>query len=99
VPIDLIVYYDANGDGQPGAGEGITGVSAQAYEVATGELLAQGYTDNQGQLSFTVSSQGAVRLAIPFLGFSHLIAVDGDVEEEATVQVRVPPHTIPGESS
>jgi hypothetical protein len=99
VPIDLIVYYDANGDNQPGAGEGITGVSAQAYEVATGELLAQGYTDNQGQLSLTVSSQGAVRLAIPFLGFSHLIAANGEVEEEARVQVRVPPHTIPGESS
>jgi len=98
VPIDLIVYYDANGDSQPGAGEGITGVSAQAYEVATGELLAQGYTDNQGQLSLTVSSQGAVRLAIPFLGFNHLIAADGDIEEEATVQVRVPAHTLTGES-
>jgi len=91
VPIDLAVYYDANGDGQPGAGEGITGVSAQAYDVATNELLAQGFTDNQGRLSFTVSSQGPVRLKIPFLGFSHLIPASSETQGEATVQVRVPP--------
>ena len=98
VPISLLVYYDANGDGQPGAGEGIAGVSAQAYEVATHELLAQGYTDNQGQLSLTVSAQGAVRAAIPFLGFSHLIPAGGDVAQGASVQVRVPPQSTSGGS-
>jgi len=98
VPISLIVYYDANGDGQPGAGEGITGVSARAYEVATNELLAQGFTDNQGRLSFTVSAQGAIRVSIPFLGFSHLIPAGDDTEEPAMVQVRVPPRCPPGGS-
>lgn len=96
VPVSLLVYYDANGDGQAGAGEGITGISAQAYDVATNELLAQGFTDAQGRLSFTVSTQGPVRLAIPFLGFSHLIPASADTEEEASVQVRVPPHSAPG---
>lgn len=96
VPISLLVYYDANGDGQAGAGEGITGLSAQAYEVATDELLAQGYTDAQGMLSFTVSAQGPVRLTVPFLGFSHLITYDADAQEEASIQVRVPPHSLPG---
>ncbi len=91
VPIDLLVYYDANGDGQPGAGEGIAGISAQAYEVATNELLAQDFTDEQGSLAFTVSAQGPVRISIPFLGFSHLVT-----GAEASVQVRVPPHSRPG---
>jgi hypothetical protein len=92
LPIDLLVYYDANDDGQPGAGEGITGIRAQAYEVTTNELLAQGFTDSDGQLSFSVSSQGSVRLAIPFLGFSHLIPGRTDSQERASVRVRVPPN-------
>jgi hypothetical protein len=86
VPISLVVYYDANSDRQPGAGEGIAGISAQAYELASDELLARGFTDEQGSLEFTVSAQGPVRLSVPFLGYSH--SVGG---AEASIQVRVPP--------
>jgi hypothetical protein len=88
LPISLFVYYDANGDGQRGAGEGIAGISARAYEVATNELLAQDYTDAQGSLTFSVSAQGPVRLSVPFLGLSHLV-----VGEEAKLQIRVPPQS------
>jgi hypothetical protein len=91
VPIRLFVYYDGNGDGQLGAGEGIAGISAQAYEVMSNELLAQGFTDEQGSLEFTVSAQGPVRISIPFLGFSYLVT-----GAEASIQVRVPPHSLPG---
>ncbi|MGD8243784.1 MAG: hypothetical protein PVI63_01160, partial [Anaerolineae bacterium] len=91
LPIRLIVYYDGNGDGQPGAGEGIAGISAQAHEVMSNELLAQDFTDTQGSLEFTVSAQGPVRISIPFLGFSHLAT-----GAEASVQVRVPPQSPPG---
>jgi hypothetical protein len=91
VPIRLFVYYDGNGDGQLGAGEGIAGISAQAYEVMSNELLAQGFTDEQGSLEFTVSAQGPVRISIPFLGFSYLVT-----SAEASIQVRVPPHSLPG---
>jgi hypothetical protein len=91
VPIRLLVYYDGNGDGQPGAGEGIAGISAQAFEVASNELLAQDFTDEQGNLEFTVSAQGPVRISIPFLGFSHLVT-----GAQANIQVRVPPRSLPG---
>ena len=88
VPVSILVYYDANGDGQRGAGEGIAGISARAYEVATNQLLAEDYTDVQGSLGFSVSAQGPVRLTLPFLGLSHLV-----VGEEANIQVRVPPQS------
>jgi hypothetical protein len=88
LPVNILVYYDANGDGQRGAGEGIAGISARAYEVATNELLAEDYTDVQGNLGFSVSAEGPVRLTVPFLGLSHLV-----VGEEASVQVRIPPRS------
>jgi hypothetical protein len=86
VPIELLVYYDANSDSQPGAGEGVVGMSAQVYDAATNELLAQGSTDDRGHLEFTVAAQGPVRLSIPFLGFSQLVAAHG-----GSIYVRVVP--------
>jgi hypothetical protein len=91
VPISLLVYYDGNGDHQPGAGEGIAGISAQAYEVATNQLLAQGFTDEQGNLEFTVASSGPVRVSVPFFGFSQLVTGEG-----ASIYLRVPPQPLPG---
>lgn len=91
IPISLLVYYDANNDHQPGAGEGIAGISAQAYEAATNQLLAQGFTDEQGNLDFTVAAQGPVRVSVPFFGFSQLVAGEG-----ASIYLRVPTQRLPG---
>jgi hypothetical protein len=86
-----VVYYDANGDGEPGAGEGIAGISVKAYEAAANQQLAQQFTDEQGYLEFTVSARGPVRVSIPFFGFSQLVS-----GEEATVRLRVPSQPLPG---
>ncbi|MCJ7738332.1 MAG: hypothetical protein MUQ10_13640, partial [Anaerolineae bacterium] len=88
IPISILVYYDANGDMQPGAGEGVSGISSYAYESVTNRLLAQGFTDDLGALNFTVAAQGTVRVDIPFFGFSQMVSGDG-----ASIYVRVPPHS------
>jgi hypothetical protein len=89
LPISLLIYYDANGDGQPGAGEGVAGISAQAYEVSTNSLLVQGITDEQGYLEFTVNAQGPVRVTVPFFSFSQLVT------DEATIRLRVQSSALP----
>jgi hypothetical protein len=91
IPVSLLVYYDAQDDNMPGAGEGIAGISAQAYDVVTNQLLAQGFTDEQGHLEFTVSAQGPVRVSVPFFGFSQLVAGEG-----ASIYLRVPPQPLSG---
>ncbi|MEA3340319.1 MAG: hypothetical protein U9R15_10165, partial [Chloroflexota bacterium] len=96
IPINLLVYYDGNDDHQPGAGEGIAGISAQAYEAAANQLLAQGFTDEQGNLEFTVSAQGPVRVSIPFFGFSQLVTSGDKNEEGVSIYLRIPPQTLPG---
>lgn len=85
-PVDLLVYYDANGDGSPGAGEGVAGMLVLAYDTVSGDQIAQGLTDELGSLQFTAAAQGLIRLSIPYLGVSYLLG-----EEGATVYVRVPP--------
>ncbi len=93
VPISLLVYYDGNDDRQPGAGEGIAGVSVQVYEAATSQLLTQDFTDELGNLDFTVSAQGPVRVSVPFFGFSQLVAGEG-----ASIYLRIPSQSLPGET-
>ncbi len=94
VPITLLVYYDANDDHQPGAGEGIAGVSAQAYSVTDNQLLAQGFTGEDGQVDFTVSAKGSIRISVPFLGFNQLVT-----GESASIYLRIPPQSSPGETA
>lgn len=91
IPINLLIYYDADKDHRPSSGEGISGISAQAYEVATNQLLAQGFTDGQGSLEFTVAPRGSARVAVPFLSFSQLVTGEG-----ADIVIRVPPHSLAG---
>jgi len=90
VPIDLLVYYDSNDDRSPGAGEGIAGVVALAYDTATGEQIAQGITDPSGRLRFTAAARGAVRISIPYLGVSQTVGSAG-----ASIYVRIAPQSLP----
>jgi hypothetical protein len=90
VPVDLLVYYDVNDDRSPGAGEGIAGIQVLAYDTATGEQIAAGFTDEFGNLQFTAAAQGAIRLSIPYFGISQLAGSDGDV-----VHVRIGPQPLP----
>ncbi|MGC9469345.1 MAG: hypothetical protein ACP5HS_12190 [Anaerolineae bacterium] len=86
----VLIYYDRDGDGQMGAGEGVTGFFVLVLSPDGSRELAQGYTDEQGQLSFTVSTVGTVRVVVPLLGFDRL--VDASRPE---VKVRIAPPTLP----
>jgi hypothetical protein len=84
------VYFDGNLDGQLGAGEGVTGFYVIILSSDSGEELAQGYTDEQGQLSFTVPTISTVRVLIPLLGFDRLAEAS-----KPDVTVRIIPPTLP----
>ncbi|MGC9393975.1 MAG: hypothetical protein ACP5J4_03890 [Anaerolineae bacterium] len=86
----VIVYYDANNDGLPGAGEGVPGFFVTVHSPETQAELARGYTDDQGQISFTVSTVGTVRVLIPLLGFDRLVEA-----AKPEVSVRIAPPALP----
>ncbi len=86
----VLIYYDENLDSQAGAGEGIPGFFVRAVSPERDEELARGYTDEQGQLSFTVPTVGTVRVLVPLLGFDRLVEA---AKPEVLIQI-VPP-TLP----
>lgn len=70
----LIIYYDENADGQLGAGEGVPGFYVQVLNAYSSEELARGYTDEQGNLSFSVPTVDTVQVLVPSLGLDRQIA-------------------------
>jgi len=86
----VLVYYDANNDGLMGAQEGVPGFFVTVHSPETKAELARGYTDDQGQISFTVSTVGTVRVLIPLLGFDRLIEA-----AKPEVSVRIAPPALP----
>ena len=86
----VVVFYDQVNDGEMGAGEGVPGMFVWVLSSDGREELAQGYTDNQGQLSFTVPTVGSVRVVIPLLGVDRL--VDASRPE---IKIRILPVQLP----
>jgi hypothetical protein len=84
------IYFDGNNDGQMGAGEGITGFYVIVFSSESNEELAQGYTDVQGQLSFTVPTISTVRVLIPLLGIDRLVE-----PSKPDMTVRIIPPSLP----
>jgi hypothetical protein len=86
----VVIYLDENRDKQFGAGEGITGFFVMALRPETKAELAQGYTDEQGQISFTVASTDGVRLLVPMLGYDRIIP-----PTQPEVVIRINPISLP----
>ncbi len=92
----VLIYYDENEDNQLGAGEGISGFFVRVQDPASsasggsGDELAHGYTDEQGQLSLTVPTVKTVRVLVPLLGFDRL--VEPSIPE---VVIRIAPSPLP----
>ncbi|MCD6286283.1 MAG: hypothetical protein J7M39_10275, partial [Anaerolineae bacterium] len=86
----VIAYFDADQDGAMGAGEGVTGFFVQVLSPDGQRELAQGYTDGQGHLSFTVPTIGTVRVIVPLLGVDRLIEAS-----KPEVKIRIAPPSLP----
>ena len=84
--INLTLYYDRNGNGQMESDEGIVDVLARAYDAITRELLAIDYTNEMGQLRFSVPSSRPVRLSVPYFGFDQIVTATN-----SNIQIRIAP--------
>ena len=86
----LVIYYDDNSDGQFGAGEGVPGFYVRVLDAYGSEELARGYTDEQGNLSFSVPTVDLVQVLVPSLGLERQVAPS--VPE---VKIRIVPQPLP----
>ena len=91
VLISVTLYYDTNNNFTPDPGEGIQDVAVALYENASGRLLAFGYTNEAGSVSFdSITATGPVRVVVPFLNYSQIV-----VGGQANILLRIAPQPLP----
>lgn len=91
VMINVTLYYDTNNNFTPDPGEGVQDVAVALYENASGRLLAFGYTNEAGMVSFDgVTAAGPVRVVVPFLNYSQVV-----VGGQANILLRIAPQPLP----
>jgi hypothetical protein len=80
IAFNLTVYYDANLNFTPELTEGVEDVGVAIYDATTNELLAFGYTGENGTVRFSaLTVSGTIRISIPFLQFDQVATGDSDV--------------------
>ncbi|MDX1615046.1 MAG: Calx-beta domain-containing protein [Candidatus Promineifilaceae bacterium] len=75
IDLDVVVYFDENRNFNAELAEGVEDVAVAIYDNATGDLLAFGYTNEAGSVAFgPLEVSGAVRVSIPFLRYTQIVA-------------------------
>jgi hypothetical protein len=91
VTVNVTIYYDANLNYTPELNEGIADVAVALYDQTTGQLLAFGYSNDAGMIQFSgISATGPIRVSVPFLNFSQIVA-----NSQANILIRVAPQPLP----
>jgi hypothetical protein len=89
--INVTLYYDSNNNFLPELTEGIVNAAVALYDNGTGQLIAFGHTNETGVARFTaVNAAGAVRVVVPFLNYSQVVA-----GSSADILIRVAPQPLP----
>lgn len=92
ISLNVTVYYDENLNYLPELTEGVMDVAVVVYDNGTGQLLAFGYTNEAGTIHFgPLAVNGAVRLEVPFLGYSQVV-----VSSDPDIRLRIAPTNLPG---
>jgi hypothetical protein len=84
--IEVVVFYDRDGNGRLDPGEGIVDVLARAFDAITGDLLSIDYTDEMGFIRFMLPSSRPVRVSVPFFGFDQIVTATS-----TRIQIRISP--------
>ncbi len=93
-PVKVVVYYDENDNNAADPAEGIQGATVLLLDASTNKPIAWQTTDETGYTAFEIpagaSAYAALRIAIPFLGFSR------PVGPGQAVPVAIEPQRLPG---
>ncbi|MGB1249348.1 MAG: hypothetical protein ACPG8W_01845 [Candidatus Promineifilaceae bacterium] len=91
VQLDVLLYYDQNNNYTPELNEGIMDVAVSLYDNSTGQLLAFGYTNEGGLVSFgPFEVSDAVRITVSYFNFSQIVPASA-----SNVNMRIAPSQLP----
>ena len=64
----MVIAYDENGNRTVDPAEGVAGISVRVVEVNTNRVIASGFTDERGCVSFEVVTDAPAQIVVPYFG-------------------------------
>jgi hypothetical protein len=68
ITAEVVIAYDENGNRTVDPAEGVAGISVRVVEVNTNRVIASGFTDERGYVSFEVVTDAPAQIAVPYFG-------------------------------
>ena len=68
VAASLVIGYDENGNHAIDPAEGVRGISVRMVRVGSNEVIASGFTNDEGYVRLETMSDTEVRLVVPYFG-------------------------------
>ena len=68
ISAEVVIGYDENGNQTVDPAEGVAGISVRVVETTTNRVIASGFTDTSGYVTFEVITEAPARVVVPYFG-------------------------------
>ena len=68
VAASLVIAYDENGNRSVDPAEGVQGISARLVTIGTNQVVASGFTNEEGFVRLEALADEPLRLVVPYFG-------------------------------
>jgi hypothetical protein len=68
ITAEVVIAYDENGNRTVDPAEGVAGISVRVVEINTNRIIASGFTDERGYVSFEVVTDAPAQVVVPYFG-------------------------------
>jgi hypothetical protein len=68
VSAEVVIAYDENGNRTVDPAEGVAGISVRVVETNTNRVIASGFTDARGYVSFEIVTDAVAQVVVPYFG-------------------------------
>jgi hypothetical protein len=93
---EVVIAYDENGNRTVDPAEGVAGISVRVVEVNTNRVIASGFTDERGYVSFEVVTDAAAQVVVPYFGETWQLQRSGSSTTAPAFTLLLTPGNQPG---
>ena len=87
---EVVIAYDENGNRTVDPAEGVAGISVRMVEINTNRVIASGFTDERGYVSFEIVSDTPAQIVVPYFGKTWSLQQGGNASAPAYTLLLTP---------
>jgi hypothetical protein len=96
VSAEVVIAYDENGNRTVDPAEGVAGISVRVVETNTNRVIASGFTDERGYVSFEVVTDAPAQIVVPYFGKTWTVQRGGSSTTAPAFTLLLTPGNQPG---